>query len=88
MSEDKNDVMSIICDCISIVLDKPLYEIIMISSKDKLQKHGMDSLRYIDLIIILEERFKIEIYDSDLLLENFESKEKILTTLKKYQIHI
>ena len=49
-----------------------------------LSEHGMDSIAFIQMIVLLEEALEIEILDSDLLIENFSSKKKISETLQKY----
>ncbi len=54
-------------------------------NKDTLLKDvGLDSLKFISFIVKIEEEFNIEINDSDLLFENFETVGKVLNTLEKY----
>ena len=45
---------------------------------------GLDSIQFVQMIVLLEESLEIEILDSDLLLDNFNSKKKIIETLEKY----
>lgn len=45
--------------------------------------HGLDSLRAIQLIVLLEEELGIGFDDDDLLLENFETIEKIVWVIDK-----
>lgn len=52
--------------------DKPLIEI------------GFTSMCFIRFIVTVEEEFNIEIYDSDLLLKNFQTIDLIFKTLHKY----
>lgn len=49
-----------------------------------LTEQGLDSLRFIQLVVSLEEAFGIEIRDSDLLLSNFDTPGKLFTTLETY----
>lgn len=49
-----------------------------------LSELGLDSLQFIRFVVALEEEFKIEILDSDLLISNFETIEMLFDTLKKY----
>lgn len=45
---------------------------------------GMDSLLFIQLIVLLEAVYSIEIDDEDLLIERFSTINKIIHTLEKY----
>ena len=45
---------------------------------------NLDSIKFIQFIVAVEEAFNIEISDSDLLLSNFETLEKLVSTLEKY----
>jgi len=49
-----------------------------------LQEIGYDSLQMIRLIIMIEEKFNIEVEDDDLLFDNFNSIEKIINIINKY----
>lgn len=53
--------------------------------RDKnLAEIGLDSIAFIQLIVLLEEELDIEIADSDLLFQNFETLEQLLTTIGRY----
>lgn len=56
-----------------IQLDTDLYSI------------GMDSLLFIQLIVLLETAYSIEIDDEDLLIERFSTINQIIHTLEKYE---
>ena len=47
---------------------------------------GFDSLVFIQFVVMIEESFNVEIHDSDLLIENFWTINKIQETLSKYSI--
>ncbi|BBH22589.1 hypothetical protein Back11_39340 [Paenibacillus baekrokdamisoli] len=50
-----------------------------------LMEHGLDSLTAIQLIVALEEEMGITFDDEYLLLENFETIEKIVMVIEKIQ---
>ncbi len=76
--------MNTICGLISQVLNKPADFILSLGDEEQLAAYGLDSMEFIEIISLIEEHFKIEILDSDLLMENFESKKKIFEILDKY----
>ena len=43
----------------------------------------VDSIEYLDLIMIVEDHFQIVLEDSDITDDNFESKGKILALIKR-----
>lgn len=45
---------------------------------------GLESIKFIQLIVAIEEEFDVEISDDDLILDNFQSLEKLYYTLGKY----
>ena len=53
---------------------------------EPLEKLGMDSLGMIRFILLLEETFNIAFLNSDLILHNFSTLEKLFQTLDKYEI--
>ena len=56
-----------------------------INENDSLKKDlGLDSLMLVSLIVAIEERFHIEIKDSDLSAENLETVGGICAMLEKY----
>lgn len=48
-----------------------------------LMEHGMDSLKFIQMIVTIEERLECEIPDSKLVLSEMETVEKIMTVLNE-----
>jgi len=52
--------------------------------EDDLISMGLDSVKIINMIVLLEEKYGIEIKDEDLLFENFETVRKITELLERY----
>ena len=50
----------------------------------RLLDYGMDSLKFISFIVAIEDEFSIQIQDSDLLFEKYETIQKLHGTLSKY----
>lgn len=73
-----------VVECIANALERSPAEIAELDEETLLAEQGMDSIRFIQMIVLLEETLEIEILDSDLLLENFKSKKAIFETLEKY----
>ena len=74
-------------------IKKDLYELISelqgvkqnMNENDSLKKDlGLDSLMLVSLIVAIEERFHIEIKDSDLSAENLETVGNLCTMLETY----
>lgn len=49
-----------------------------------LSEIGLDSIRFIEFIVVLEVKYDIEVYNSDLILSNFSTLETIFETIDKY----
>ena len=49
-----------------------------------LEELGLDSLQFVSAIVAIEEKYNIEILDSDLLPQNFKDVSSICKTLEKY----
>lgn len=73
-----------ITESIANVLNISQEDVDALAEEELLSEHGMDSITFIQMIVLLEEALEIEILDSDLLIENFSSKKKIFKTLQKY----
>lgn len=66
------------------IVEKDINEINNLPDNTNLSDIGLNSIRFIQLIVAIEEEFDIEINDSDLLLSNFETLELLYHTLQKY----
>lgn len=73
-----------ITESIANVLNISPEDVATLGEEELLSEHGMDSIAFIQMIVLIEEALEIEILDSDLLIENFSSKKKISETLQKY----
>lgn len=76
--------MQSVVECIANALERSPAEVAELDEEMPLAEQGMDSIRFIQMIVLLEETLGIEILDSDLLLEKFKSKKSIFETLEKY----
>lgn len=74
----------VVIECIANAMGRPTADIAELDNETSLAEQGMDSIRFIQMIVLLEETLEIEILDSDLLLEKFKSKKSIFETLEKY----
>ena len=74
---DKSDIRGILLE----ILETDESEM---SDTAVLSELGFDSIRFINFVVEIETEFNIEIYDSDLDIENFNSIDAIFKTLKKY----
>lgn len=70
--------------CLANVLRQPVEKISSISPGQELSEIGLDSIRFIELIVALEDEFHIEIRDSDLLFDKFNTLAKLQTMLSSY----
>ena len=73
-----------ITESIANVLNISPEDVATLGEEELLSEHGMDSIAFIQMIVLLEEVLEIEILDSDLIIENFSSKKKVFETLQKY----
>ena len=75
-----------IIKCLSKILEIDMERVMSFDRSAKLEDIGFTSVRFIKFVVCIEERLKIEIRDSDLLLSNFYSIDAIIHTLKKYNM--
>jgi len=80
MTVDKQQVTKILSETINVDIN----ELADIKMEDDLRDWGLDSLKSIDVIVALENEFDIAIEDEDLLVDNFNTIEKIINLVKKY----
>ncbi len=77
---DKDKILEILAD----ILDINSAELKKMPETVKLTELELTSLQFIQFIIAIEEKFNIEVLDSDLIMSNFETLENLYKTLTKY----
>ena len=70
--------------CLSKVLRQPVENMISLAPEQELSEIGLDSLRFIELVVALEDEFQIEIRDSDLLFQKFSTLSNLYSMLSSY----
>ena len=75
-----------ILSCLSRVLKIDEAAMADISAYTPLADIGMDSIKFIQFIVAVEEAMSIEVHDSDLLMEKFRTLEDVRNTLSAYQL--
>lgn len=73
-----------IYECLAEICEKDIAEIQNLDEKIFLSEIGLDSLRFLRFIVSVEERFGIEVNDSDIVASKFQTIEDIFSTLSKY----
>lgn len=61
-----------------------LTEVLAVDKDTPVKMLGLDSLKFIQMIVRFEETFGIEVYDSDLVMSNFETVGALILTFQKY----
>ena len=77
---DKKGILKILSE----TLEADFSELEALLETTSLVELGFDSLRFIEFIVAFEEKYGVEVYDSDLLLENFATVNLMCQTLEKY----
>ena len=77
---DRDEIIGILAS----ILEKEPAVIAGLSDNAPLTDLGFDSLKYIEFVVAVEEKYGIEILDSDLLSEKFETPAALFQTLGKY----
>ena len=72
-------------ELLAMVLNVDLQQIMSFPVTEPLEKLGMDSMGMIRFILLLEDTFNIAFFNSDLILYNFSTLEKLFQTLEKYK---
>ncbi|MBQ7335757.1 MAG: HAD-IIIC family phosphatase [Clostridia bacterium] len=70
--------------CLAETLKKDPEELQKLDPDASLSTVGMTSLSFISFIVKVESEYNIEVLDSDLIFENFETVNKLFQTLSKY----
>ena len=61
-----------------------LTEVLAVDKDTPVKMLGLDSLKFIQMIVRFEETFGIEVYDSDLVMSNFETVGALILMFQKY----
>lgn len=80
MEVRRSDVINIL----SKALDVDINVLSQIGDDEGIGPYGLDSIKGIQAMILLEREFDIELVDEDLLLENVNTINKIKKTFEKY----
>jgi acyl carrier protein len=65
-------------------LNREESEFTQITDGSDLREHGLDSISSIELIVMLEDHYNISVDDDDLLIDNFNTVEKLVKLMEKY----
>ena len=76
----RSDVINIL----SKALDVDINVLSQIGDDEDIGPYGLDSIKGIQALVLLEGEFDIELIDEDLLLENVNTINKIKKTFEKY----
>ena len=72
-----------ICQIISSILGIDV-ELIRAMNEEDFTTYGMTSIDAIQLVVVLEEKYKFEFKDEDLLFDKFNTLNKLLRLLERY----
>ena len=61
-----------------------LTEVLVVEKDTPTKELGLDSLKFIQMVVQFEGRFGVEVYDSDLVMSNFETVGALIQTFQKY----
>ncbi|HEX3029375.1 MAG TPA: acyl carrier protein [Clostridia bacterium] len=84
MNVEKETVIRIIAG----VLNKAEGELLELDESADLREIGLDSISSIDVIVSMESEFNIAVDDEDLLIDNFNTIEKLIKLLEKYTSNV
>ncbi len=70
--------------CLAKVLRQPVENLSSIPPEQDLSEIGLDSIRFIELVVALEDEFHLVIRDSDLLFQKFNTLSKVYSMVSSY----
>ncbi|WES35402.1 phosphopantetheine-binding protein [Ruminiclostridium papyrosolvens DSM 2782] len=76
----RSDIINIL----SKALDVDINVLSQIGDDEDIGQYGLESIRGIQAMVLLEDEFDIELIDEDLLFENINTINKIKKTFEKY----
>ena len=74
-----------IMGCLARTMETDVDTLLQMPPTSDLSKAGLESIKFIQFIVLLEEEMGITVRDSDLLVSNFNTREKLFATLSKYE---
>lgn len=81
---DVNKIKIQVIEILQEILDNDI-DVETIASSENLMEEGiLDSMSVVDVVIQIEEKFKIELKNEDMLLDNFKSVDKIIECVEEY----
>lgn len=81
MKISKDDVYKIISDLLEVDVEY----VKNIKEDEDLMVHGMSSVSYIQMVVILEEKYDFVLKDEDLLMDKLNTFDKLFDLLETYQ---
>lgn len=72
-------------ECICKVLGNDADSIENLEMEDSFELIGLDSIQFIALIVMLEERYEIEFDDDDLIYARANTLNKLISIMRKYE---
>lgn len=74
-----------IMGCLARTMETDVDTLLQMPPTSDLSKAGLESIKFIQFIVLLEEEMGITVRDSDLLVSNFNTREKLFATFSKYE---
>lgn len=69
---------------LKLLLNELDFETVDVTVDTNLREIGVDSITLMQLIVLIEEKYGIEIEDDDIVEDNWETISKIMSTVEKY----
>ena len=73
-----------ILELLAEATEHSLAKVLAVDNDTPVKELGLESLKFIQMIVRFEEKFGIEVYDSDLAMSNIETVGTLLQTFQKY----
>lgn len=69
---------------LKLLLNELDFETVDVTMDTNLREIGVDSITLMQLIVLIEEKYGIEIEDDDIVEDNWETISRIMSTVEKY----
>ena len=80
----KNDLLFLINEALAKVMKMSLDDILLIPDENLLEEYGLESLKFVEFIVAMEESLRVDVDDMDLDMSKFSRKCDMAKTLSKY----